>query len=172
MRVRLLSLVLITGLRIVLFASAPRLEAQQSAPTVAADSVEVIRVVQRYIDALTAKDTAYLRAASSPAATTVMVSAQPATAGRLSVQTVDEVVAAIGRGTRRFTGRVWSIEVSLAGSVAIYRAPYDAWYDGVFSHCGTDHYVLARIEGAWRVSQLVYTRQADGCTPSPLGPPR
>jgi len=88
------------------------------------------------------------------------------------VQTVDEVVAGIARGTRRFRGRVWSVEVSLSGPVAIYRAPYDAWYDGTFSHCGIDHYVMSRVEGVWRVGQLVYTRQTEGCAPSPLGPPR
>ncbi len=162
-------------LPLALLVAASRLEAQRPAPTIVSDSVEVIRVVQRYIDALMAKDTASLRAASLPSATTVAIAllpGPPPTTGPARAQTVDEVVAATGRGTRRFTGRVWAIEVSVTGPVAIYRAPYDAWYDGVFGHCGVDHYILARSDGAWRVSQLLYTRQTEGCAPSPLGPPR
>jgi len=56
--------------------------------------------------------------------------------------------------------------------LAIFKAPYDAWLDGRFAYCGVDHYILARSEGSWKISQLTYTVQRENCVPSLLGPPR
>jgi hypothetical protein len=88
------------------------------------------------------------------------------------VRTLEEVIAGLARETRRFVGRVWATRVSVEGPIAVFIAPYDAWYDGRFSHCGIDHYILARSGDRWLVSQLIFTRQREGCAPSPLGPPR
>ena len=58
------------------------------------------------------------------------------------------------------------------GSLAIVRAPYDFFVDGVFSHCGVDAFTMVRSRGEWRISHVVYTTQRQGCAPSPLGPPK
>ena len=53
----------------------------------------------------------------------------------------------------------------------MFVAPYDVWYDGRFANCGIDHYVFVRSGDRWLVSQLLYTRQREGCEPAPMGPP-
>jgi len=136
-----------------------------------AETAEVSAAVQRYINALMSRDTAYIRAASLPHATTV-ASSVPALPGQApSVTTLHETIDALARRTQQFAGRVWSPHVAIEGGVAVFIAPYDAWFDGKFSHCGIDHYILVRSGNRWLVSHLAYTRQREGCAPSPLGPP-
>jgi hypothetical protein len=131
----------------------------------------ILGAVQGYINALQTRDTAYIRAASLPQATTIAVRV-PALPGELaSVSTLEQSIESLAQRTRRFVGRVGSPRISIEGGIAVFIAPYDAWYDGRFSHCGIDHYILARSGGRWLVSQLLSTRQSEGCTPSPLGPP-
>lgn len=143
----------------------------QALPRPAADTAEISAAVRRYIDALSTRDTAYIRAASLPQATSISV-AFPAVPGQVaSVRTVDEVIAGLARETRRFQGRVWSPRISIEGSIAVFIAPYDVWHDGRFSNCGIDHYVFVRSGDRWLVSQLLYTKQLVGCDPSPLSPP-
>ena len=40
---------------------------------------------------------------------------------------------------------------------------YEFEIDGRFSHCGIDHVDLVRIDGRWRVLNLTWTQQTEGC---------
>jgi hypothetical protein len=143
-------------------------------PTSAQDSAstaEISATVQRYIDALKTRDTAYIRTASLPQATLIAIAVPALPNQAATVRTVGDVIAGLAHETRRFDGRVWSPRISIEHGIAIFIAPYDAWYDGRFSHCGIDHYILVRSGNLWLVSQLVFTRQREGCAPAPMGPP-
>lgn len=135
------------------------------------DSAEVSRAVQRYIVALEQRDTAYIRAASLPRYTSISSSFPAAPGQTATVRTLDESIANLAQRTRRFRGRVWDERIQIAGDIAVYIAPYDAWFDGVFSHCGVDHYIFVRSAGRWLVSQLLFTVQREGCPPAPFPDP-
>jgi hypothetical protein len=155
-----------------LLGSSPPLAAQP----VRVDSAAVVGVVRRYISAMTAQDTVFLRAASMPSASFVAFELTGAAntsdaASSPTVRTVDQFLLAQASRTSRFLGRIWSPRVSIEGPIAVLIAPYDVWLDGQFSYCGVDHYVLTRSGERWLVSQLLFTRHAKGCEPSPLGPP-
>lgn len=147
------------------------LPAPARAQAASADSARVVATVERYIAAMTDRDTSYLRAATLPGATFVPIVVPAAPGATPSVRATDAFIAGIGQSTRRFLGRVWTPRVSVEGPIAVFVAPYDAHFDGVFSHCGIDHYILARVGDRWLVSQLIWTVQRAGCPWSPLGPP-
>ncbi len=132
----------------------------------------IVNVVQRYVDAMMAKDTAYLRSATLPAATFVTIVVPEAADAAPTLRTADEFIAGQGQSTRRFLGRIWTPRVTVEGPIAVFIAPYDAYFDDAFSHCGIDHYIFARSGRRWLVSHLIFTRQREGCPASPLGPPR
>lgn len=135
------------------------------------DSAEVSRAVQRYITALEQRDTAYIRAASLPEFASI-ASAFPAAPGQTAtVRTLEQSIANLAGRTRQFRGRIWNERIQVTGDVAVYIAPYDAWFDGVFSHCGVDHYIFVRSGGRWLVSQLLFTVQREGCPPAPFRDP-
>lgn len=134
--------------------------AQRPSASVATDSAMIVAAVDRYIAAMGARDTAYLRAAALP--TMTMVAITSAT-GAISTTTLDRFLSARAGDPRRFTGRIWAPAVALHGPIAILSAPYDVRYDGVLSHCGIDHYVMARDRDRWLVSQVIFTRRTEGC---------
>ena len=87
-------------------------------------------------------------------------------------RSVDTVIADLAKETRRMVGRVWSPAVTVTGRIALFRAPYDVRFDGRLSHCGLDYYILAWSGGRWLVSQVIFTRQTEGCTAPPGQPTR
>jgi hypothetical protein len=53
--------------------------------------------------------------------------------------------------------------VRIDGALAIVWAPYQFYYKGKFSHCGTDSFQLVRINGKWKIQYLIDTRRSGGC---------
>lgn len=124
------------------------------------DSAAVVAAVQRYIAAMSVRDTASLRAASLPTMATVGISAAT---GEVSVRTLDEFLEGMASSPRVFSGVIWAPAVSIDGPIARLVAPYVTSFDGVVSHCGTDHYVMVWSGGRWLASQMVFTRRTEGC---------
>lgn len=56
-----------------------------------------------------------------------------------------------------------SAQSAPSDSIARLVAPYVTSFDGVVSHCGTDHYVMVWSGGRWLASQMVFTRRTEGC---------
>ncbi len=144
----------LAGLTVLL---AARSAAAQSAPS---DSAAVVAAVQRYIAAMSARDTAYLRAASLPTMATVGVAAAT---GEVAVRTLGQFLESMASDPRVFSGVIGAPAVSIDGPIARLVAPYVTSFDGVVSHCGTDHYVMVWAGGRWLASQMVFTRRTEGC---------
>lgn len=128
----------------------------------------VIETVQAFFDAMAAKDGATLQA--------LLVSDGRVTSFRddSGVPRISEqgaMAASIADAEARFLERMWDPTVLVHGPIAQLWAPYDFWVDGEFSHCGVDSFTLVRAEGRWRIANMTYTVEREGCAPSPLGPP-
>lgn len=50
------------------------------------------------------------------------------------------------------------------GSVAQLWAYYTFHLNGKFSHCGFDAFMLRKIGGTWKITQLADTQRREGCT--------
>ncbi|MES3035555.1 MAG: hypothetical protein V4813_16255 [Gemmatimonadota bacterium] len=144
----------------------------QAAPT-AADSAGVVRVAETLLRAISTRDTALARTVMMPGVQFVSVR-DPAPATATPRTQRDSVFyASLTRGTDVMLERMWSPSVRFFGTaLAEVSAPYDFHIDGKFSHCGTDVFTVVRAAGEWRLGALAYTTQREGCTPSPLGPPK
>lgn len=53
--------------------------------------------------------------------------------------------------------------IRIDGALAIVWAPYQFYYKGKFSHCGTDSFQLVRINGKWKIQYLIDTRRSQDC---------
>ncbi|WP_419934376.1 nuclear transport factor 2 family protein [Candidatus Palauibacter sp.] len=82
-----------------------------------------------------------------------------------------EFAASIGQPGPALLERMWDPHVMIQGPLAVVWTPYDFHVDGEFSHCGIDAVSLVHTGDGWRISSIAYTRERDGCAPSPLGPP-
>ena len=121
----------------------------------------VVAVVQAFFDGLGSADPVAMRATMLPD-------------GRfMSLRTLPD--GAIQ--TRRFTfedsfgkriepgleERMWSPQVVRRGALATVTAPYEFKRGGVTTHCGVDIFTLVRQEGAWRIADVSWTAEPDGC---------
>jgi len=66
-------------------------------------------------------------------------------------------------GSQTATERYWSPTVLIRGSMAFVWAPYELWIDGASYHCGVDAISFAKIDGAWKATNLMWTAEKDAC---------
>lgn len=125
---------------------------------------EAYAVVTRLFDAMRARDTATMRAAFAPGASLQSVSANG--------MRTDAIDAWIGSVASAPAGLV--LDERLANAVVQVNGPLasvwvDYWFfaGDRFSHCGVDAFVLAKLDGQWRILSVADTRQRERCAPAP-----
>jgi hypothetical protein len=74
-----------------------------------------------------------------------------------------EFADGLSRGTERLAERLIDPHVHIEGDIAMIWSRYEFEIDGRFSHCGIDHFDLVRIDGRWKVLNLTWTQQMQGC---------
>lgn len=128
------------------------------------DREAILATVQKVFDAMRTRDTALLSQAFDSTARLVSVSVR----GTPSVNLVppSQFGAAI---TRAPAGDVWNEriydpEVRVDGNVAQVWAYYTFHRNTTFSHCGIDAFMLAKVGGVWKITQLADSRRTEGCT--------
>lgn len=140
------------------------------ASTSSADSATIVAVANRFIAAMAAQDTAYLRAASLPSARWVAMSVPTPEGATPRIRGLDQAIGDIARRSARWSGWLIDPAVVVTGPLAVLHAPFGAVTDGSAPYCGEDHYVFVRTGGRWLVSDLYYTIQTVGCAPDRLRP--
>ncbi len=55
--------------------------------------------------------------------------------------------------------------VQIDGPMASVWTPYNFYYNGIFSHCGVNHFVLLKQNNTWKIQYLIDTRRKQGCKP-------
>lgn len=129
---------------------------------------EVLAVIDRFFEAMTARDTATMAQTvlrEGALFATDVQRAKPAKA-----LSFDAYMLRLAQGKERYVERYWNEKVSVHGTVASVEMRYDFHIDGSFSHCGTDLFTLVQGPDGWRIASVAYDRQKDACPPSPLGP--
>lgn len=130
----------------------------------------VVAVVQRFFDAMAAKDVEAFGAMMTPDAVFYAAPEAPAPLrGRPAAADIEWLATT----PDTLLERMWEPEVRVRGRIAMVWTPYDFWRNGEFSHCGVDIFTMVKTnDGEWKISSAVYTVEREGCAPSPLGPPR
>jgi Putative lumazine-binding len=127
------------------------------------DSAAVLATVDQLFGALASRDRAALLGAV--VAEGRATSAGVDEAGRPRISSIDWTTFAdrLARSTEQLRERLIDPHVHVEGDIAMIWSRYEFERNGAFSHCGIDHFDLVRIEGSWRVLNLTWTRQTEGC---------
>ena len=141
------------------------------AQTAPQDSAAVLSAAQTLLRSINTRDTSLARPLLLPGGVFVSIR-QGAGGSTPRVQTHAEFLTSLPSGKEQLLERIWSPRVTVEGTLAEVRAPYDFHIDGKFSHCGVDVFTLVKATSGWLISGTSYTVQQTGCTPSPLGPPK
>ena len=150
MRVRISSVVLITGLL------SPGAAHAQS------DSTEVLTVVQRLFNGMRASDSAMVRSTMASIIRFAEVN-ERAAPPRIESDSVTAWLGAVSRSTHRWDERIYDVQIRVDGNLAQVWAPYTFYLDGKISHCGVDALQLLKDPTGWKVTQLADTRRRDNC---------
>jgi len=141
-----------------------------SATLCAADSPEekdVVAAAQKLFDAMSAHDANAARAALLANVQFTSVSND----GKISTSSGEQFATHIGEIKKALLERIWEPKVLIRGRLAQLWAEYDFYLDGKFGHCGVDVFTMAKTPEGWKIAAVADTRETDGCTPRPLGPP-
>lgn len=53
--------------------------------------------------------------------------------------------------------------VQIDGTLANVWTPYQFYYNGNFSHCGVNNFVLVKQNNVWKIQYIIDTRRKEGC---------
>ena len=72
-------------------------------------------------------------------------------------------LASLGSGKGNWKEEAIKPKVMIDHNLAVVWTRYKFYIDGNFSHCGTDAFTLAKTESGWKILDLAYTVQKEGC---------
>lgn len=129
-------------------------------PAQSSDEKDVLAVVQRVFDGIGAHDGAMIRGAMLPEARVGSVRDAAAPSASTGSDLADRIASTPGPLQERFTS---APQVQIHGRMAQVWGEYEFLRDGKFSHCGVDSFNLLKVDGAWKISVLVFTAETSGC---------
>ena len=129
-----------------------------------ADHDAAYAVITRLFDGMRARDTASMRAAFAPGASLTSVSASG-----VRNDAIDAWIASVASAPAGLVldERLGARVVQVSGDLASVWVDYWFFAGERFSHCGVDAFVLARLNGMWRIVSVADTRQREGCRAAP-----
>ena len=152
--------------------AAPETEAEVEVEVAQVERDAVLAALQAVFDALERADAELLREVLDPDIRMVFVETGADGTVRTGTSTLEELVARIEGAEAPLIERMWSPVVQVKGRIANVWAPYDFYVGQRFSHCGIDVATLMKVDGAWRIVALSWSRaQPPACALHPDGPP-
>lgn len=141
-----------------------------SAPTRAgaqdAERTAVLATVQKVFDAMRTRDTALLRQAFDTSARLAGVSGRGGGPPSVQLTSPSRFGAAIASAPAGavWNERIYDPEIRIDGDLAQVWAYYTFHRGNTFSHCGVDAFMLLKVGGEWKITQLADSRRTTGCT--------
>jgi hypothetical protein len=135
----------------------PTASAQPAAP--ATETAAVLDVVDRFMRAISSNDVAALAALRLDGALNIVES--PDGSGGTRVTRRPFNASSYQSGT--YLERYWDPIVHIRGSLAVVWTPYEFLRDGKTSHCGIDSFEMVKQQGQWRIGNIMWTVEPDGC---------
>lgn len=127
------------------------------------DRRSVLAVVDQLFGALASKDRDALLAAVVPEGRATAAFTSRTGERRVVSESWPAFADRLAQATDRLAERLIDPHVHVEGDIAMIWSRYEFERNGQFSHCGIDHFDLVRQDGRWRVLNLTWTQQRDGC---------
>jgi hypothetical protein len=142
----------------------------QTAP----DRDAIVAAVNKFFAGMKARDTAMMSSTSMPGATMAYAAyraGKTTTGGAMAAtQAVNVAAMAEAADERLLASEVWQ-----DGDIATVWGPYEIFLGAKQLHCGYDGFNMARVEGVWQFSSVIYSARPDDCDAiraAAKGPPR
>ena len=119
-------------------------------------------VIDRLFDGMRAGDSSAVRATFAPSMRLMTVAAGKNDRVQLHGTPARRFVEAVGQPhDAQWDERIWGVEIRRDGPLASAWVPYAFYLGDRLSHCGTNAFQLAKLEGEWQIVQITDTRRTD-----------
>jgi hypothetical protein len=128
----------------------------------AADRQAVLATIDSFFRALEARSPEAILATVSPGGA---ITAHGRQAGAVTVRTRSwsEWAAQLPKAKEPLREKLIDPRVDVRGTMASVWSYYTFYRGDRFSHCGYDNFDMAKVDGQWRVVNLSYTVEPEGC---------
>lgn len=150
---------------LVLLAVPFRATAQPDMPT-PDERDAVMEPILTLFDGMRAADSSAVRSALHPTSRLLRVGANREGVMGVHETPVDRFVAAMAGDHPLYDERLGDAQINIDGDLATVWVPYAFYVGGEFSHCGTNAFQLARLDGAWKIIHTTDTSRQENCDPS------
>lgn len=125
------------------------------------ESAQVLAAVDGFFEAVRTKDRERLESAVVPdgLATSLRLDAEPRMRSWHWHTYIENALGAPGVWTEHLIDPM----VRVDRDIAVVWSRYELTDGDKFSHCGLDHFDLVRQAGQWRIYNLTWTNQTQGC---------
>jgi hypothetical protein len=137
-----------------------------------AAKANVLAVVQRFLDALAARDPVACKSTLAPEGQLQAMNEGGAKGPTISYRLLGDFADRLTTWKERPLERIGNPTVLLQGRIATVWAPYDFHREGKFSHSGIDVFTLMRAGDDWKIVNLAFNIQPQVPSQHPDGPPR
>lgn len=126
------------------------------------DSVQT--TINNMFLAMKTSDTSLLKTCFTDSAILQTVAIKKDGATKIKTETVRDFVAqmaTIANGAADEQIQFGSINID--GALANVWTPYKFYFNGKFSHCGANNFILVRVNNKWLIQYIIDTRRKNGC---------
>ncbi|HEY0930415.1 MAG TPA: nuclear transport factor 2 family protein [Gemmatimonas sp.] len=124
----------------------------------------VMAVVNRLFDGMRAADSTMLRSVFDSRVRMITSASRNGTPTLSVQQGADGFVKSVGTPRPdKLDERIRNERVHIDGDLASVWVDYGLFIGPKFSHCGIDHFLLVKSEGAWKILEIADTRRMTGC---------
>jgi hypothetical protein len=127
------------------------------------DETAVLAAMDRYMTAISANDLQAMEAMQTAEGMTYRALATEGGEMEIVARPNSYWIDPARDDGRAYRERYWSPTVLIRGGIAVVWAPYEFWIDGETSHCGVDVFDFIKTDGAWRVSNSMWTVEPNAC---------
>jgi len=127
----------------------------------------VLATVGEYVNGVSAKDTARMRAVLDASARYDTYYVDGADAKTVRSGTVESQFPGVASRSGVIRAHTWKSVVQVSDGIASVWTPYEVLVDGRVGWCGTDHFTLLKRPAGWRITSVNYTRGTTTCVPGP-----
>ncbi|TXE13270.1 nuclear transport factor 2 family protein [Algoriphagus aquimarinus] len=126
-----------------------------------AEVAAVTAVVNQFFEALEKQDTVLLKQVASMEGQIWTVNNTVSPARQRMRSFSDDLKTLISKNS--FLETPLSMDVKIHEGMAMAWVPYEFRLNGDFSHCGVDVFTLVKKDDAWKIINLTYTIDKEGC---------
>jgi len=129
-----------------------------------AQEADIRALINRMFEGMYKSDTAALRTYFTPGAKFMTYSYDAKSNPRAKGESLNDFLRGVGlMGPADMEERLTGWQCLIDDGMASVWTPYEFYFEGKFSHCGSNSFQLIQVQGDWKISMISDTRRKTPC---------